>query len=369
MKGGNGGPLAGLRIIEMAAIGPIPFAAMMLSDMGAAIVRVLRPDAAPDDVRDFVLRGRRNVKLDLKSSDGVASLLNLIGHADVLIEGFRPGVMERFGLGPDVALKRNPRLIFGRMTGWGQTGSFAHTAGHDINYIALTGALASIGNRQGPPVPPLNLVGDYAGGALYLVIGVLAALHERRLSGHGQSIDSAMVDGAASLMSTIYAWRSMGLWSADRGGNLLDGSAPFYGTYQCSDGEFMAVGCMEQKFFDEMLTLMGLEADSFAGRDDPRNWSVLRERLAAEFRRRTRAEWCTLLEHSDACCSPVLTMQEAPHHAHIVGRETFIDHNGQVMPQPAPRFSRTPSRMQSMPDVVMGDARVIAQEWASSARW
>lgn len=361
-----GGPLVGLKVIEMAGIGPTPLAAMLLSDMGASIVRVLRPGAARDDPRDFVLRGRRNVELDLKAPGAVASLLQLIEHADVLIEGFRPGVMERLHIGPEVVLKHNSRLIFARITGWGQTGVLAETAGHDINYIALTGALAAIGAKGGTPIPPLNLVGDYGGGALYLVVGILAALYERRCSGHGQVIDSAMVDGTASLMSAIYAWRSMEMWPAERGGNLLDGGAPFYGTYECSDGRYIAIGCMERKFFDELLRLMGLTASEFAQRDERATWIGLREKLQAAFKRRTCAEWCAVLEHTDACCSPVLTMSEAPHHPHLAGRGTFVEYNGRAVPGPAPRFSRTPSKMQPMPNASMEDASKIAQEWATA---
>jgi alpha-methylacyl-CoA racemase len=358
------GPLAGLKVIEMAAIGPTPFAAMLLSDMGADIVRVQRPDAPPDDPRDFVLRGRRNVRLDLKTPVGAAILLDLTEHADVLIEGFRPGVMERLGVGPQAALARNPRLIYGRMTGWGQTGPLAQTAGHDIDYIAVTGALAAIGAARDPPVPPLNLVGDYGGGALYLLVGILAALHERGHAGRGQVIDSAMVDGATSLMSAIYARASMGRWRGERSANLLDGGAPFYGTYECADGKFLAVGCLEQKFFDEMLRRTGLTDAEFADRQQPRNWPRLREKLRALFKRRTRAEWCAALEHTDACCAPVLTMQEAPHHPHLVSRGTFVEYCGLTVPAPAPRFSRTPSRMQDMPNPSFEDASTIIRDWA-----
>ncbi|MDP9084913.1 MAG: CoA transferase [Pseudomonadota bacterium] len=371
MKGAMGkqtasGPLQGLKVIEMAGIGPSPMAAMLLADMGAEVVRIVRPERDADDARDSVLRGRRNVQLDLKTAVDVAALLALIERADVLIEGFRPGVMERLGVGPDIALERNSRLIYGRITGWGQSGPLARTAGHDINYIALTGALACIGAQNGGPVPPLNLVGDYGGGALYLLVGILAALFEVGRSGNGQVVDSAMVDGAASLMSAIYAWRSMGMWGDGRGNNLLDGGAPFYGTYQCSDGGFIAVGSMEQKFFDAMLRIMGLADSDFADRDNPASWPRLRERLQETFRRKTRAEWSSLLEFTDACCAPVLTMSEAPHHAHLAARKTFVHWNGQLVPAPAPRFSRTPSQIDQDSNSKLQDASTIIHEWSAT---
>lgn len=356
------GPLAGLRVIEMAGIGPCPFAVMLLSDMGADVVRIVR-DAAPDDARDFVLRGRRNVQLDLKSPENSAALLSLIAHADILVEGFRPGVMERLGLGPDEALARNPRLIYGRITGWGQSGPLAQTAGHDINYIALTGALAAIGTEDGGPVPPLNLLGDYGGGAMYLLVGILAALHERCRSGRGQVIDSAMVDGAASLMSALYAWKGMGMWPGPRGRNLLDGGAPFYGTYRCADDKFVAIGCIEQKFFDVMLNLMGLSASEFARRDEPADWSRLRGALAGVFRQRSRDEWCALLENSDACCVPILTMDEARHHPQVDARHTFTQWNGLSIPAPAPRFSRTPSEIKQSTCLAREDASSVLRSW------
>jgi alpha-methylacyl-CoA racemase len=357
------GPLAGLRVIEMAGIGPCPFAAMLMSDMGAEVVRIVRPDSSSDDARDSVLRGRRNVQLDLTSSANLAALLDLVARADILVEGFRPGVMERLGLGPAEVLARNPRLIYGRITGWGQSGPLAQTAGHDINYIALTGALAAIGTQDGSPVPPLNLVGDYGGGALYLLVGILAALHERGRSGRGQVIDSAMVDGAASLMSALYAWKGMGMWPGARGNNLLDGGAPFYGTYRCADDKFVAIGCMEQRFFDVMLRLMGLSGTAFVQRDDPAEWSRLRAVLATAFRQRTRAEWCTLLENSDACCAPILTMEEAMHHPHVAARHTFTQWNGQSVPAPAPRFSRTPSEIKESTGVGREDASTVLRDW------
>jgi alpha-methylacyl-CoA racemase len=360
------GPLAGLRVIEMAGIGPCPFAAMLLSDMGAEVVRIVRPDSAATDARDSVLRGRRNIQLNLKSPENLSTLLTLVERTDILIEGFRPGVMERLGLGPAELFRRNSRLIYGRITGWGQGGPLAQTAGHDINYIALTGALAAIGTQDGCPVPPLNLVGDYGGGAMYLLVGILAALHERSHSGRGQVIDSAMVDGAASLMSALYAWKGMGMWPGARGNNLLDGGAPFYGTYRCADDKFVAIGCMEQKFFDVMLSLMGLSGPEFALRDDPAEWSRLRDVLSGAFRQRTRAEWCTLLEDSDACCVPILTMEEAMHHPHLAARHTFTQWNGLSIPAPAPRFSRTPSEIRDSTGVAREDASSVLRDWVDT---
>lgn len=369
-EGSHTGPLAGLRVIEMAGIGPCPFAAMLLSDMGAEVVRIIRPDATPDDARDSVLRGRRNVQMDLKKPEALAVLLCLVAHADILVEGFRPGVMERLGLGPTAALAANPRLIYGRITGWGQSGPLAQTAGHDVNYIALTGALAAIGTADGCPVPPLNLLGDYGGGAMYLLVGILAALHERSHSGRGQVIDSAMVDGAASLMSALYAWKGMGKWPGARGNNLLDGGAPFYGTYRCADDKFVAIGCIEGKFFDVMLNLMGLSAAEFALRDEPAAWPRLRGVLADVFRQRTRAEWCTLLENSDACCAPILTMDEARHHPQVDARGTFTQWNGLSIPAPAPRFSRTRSKIKEGTVLAWEDASSILGSWTDScSRW
>ncbi|HET9764920.1 MAG TPA: CaiB/BaiF CoA-transferase family protein, partial [Casimicrobiaceae bacterium] len=280
------GPLADVRIVEFAAIGPAPFAAMLCADMGADVVRVSRPGAPALRPHDIVERGRRVVELDLKTPEGVGSALSLIDHADVVIEGFRPGVMERLGLGPDAALARNPRLVYGRMTGWGQSGPLAHAAGHDIDYIALSGALAAIGERDRAPVPPLNLLGDFGGGALYLVVGVLAALLEARRSGRGQAIDCAMVDGAASLMTFIYAALARGEWRETRGRNLLDGGAPFYATYRCADGQYIAIGALEPQFHAELIHRLGLDSDAFRDRDDPAAWPRLRRILQETFARR-----------------------------------------------------------------------------------
>jgi alpha-methylacyl-CoA racemase len=357
------GPLAGLRIVELAAIGPVPFAAMLLSDMGADVVRVVRPGTAALKPHDIVERGRRVVELDLKSSIGVASLLALVEYAEALLEGFRPGVMERLGLGPDVALARNPRLVYGRMTGWGQSGPLAHAAGHDIDYIALAGALHTIGERDRAPVPPLNLLGDFGGGGMYLVTGVLAAVLAAQRSGRGQVVDCAMVDGVASLMSFIYAARARGEWRDERQSNLLDGGAPFYATYRCADGEYIAVGALEPAFHAELIERLGFDAETFRDRDDPASWPRLRRVLEETFARRTRREWCDLLEGSDACFAPVLSLNEASHHPHLAARGTIASLDGVPCPAPAPRFSRTASKLHQVLAEIH-DAGAIAGQWA-----
>jgi len=340
------GPLAGLRIIEMAGIGPAPFAAMLFADMGAEVIRIDRKAPPGKDAFDtlksygFLNRGRRSLALDLKKPAAVEALLRLVGSADALIEGFRPGVMERLGLGPDDCLARKPSLVYGRVTGWGQTGPLAQTAGHDINYIALTGALHAIGKRA-QPMPPLNVVGDFGGGAMFLAFGVLAALHEARNSGKGQVVDAAMTDGAALLMAMQYSFKAAGHWSNERESNLLDGGAPFYGTYRCADGKWLAVGPIEPQFHDLLLDRLGLPAQDFAERWNPVRWPQLRARLEEVFATRTRDEWCALLEGSDACVAPVLDLDEAPRHPHNVARATFVEHAGITQPAPAPRFSRT----------------------------
>jgi alpha-methylacyl-CoA racemase len=333
--------------------------------MGADVVRVLRPDAQPDDPKDAVLRGRRRVAIDLKAPAGMAKLSSLLRVADVLIEGFRPGVMERLGVGPETVCGSNARLVYGRITGWGQFGPMAPRAGHDINYIALTGALSAIGTRAAP-VPPLNLVGDYGGGAMFLLAGILAALVERSTSGLGQVIDSAMVDGTASLMSPLYAWRSMGMWPGERCDNLLDGGAPFYGTYQCADGEYFSVGSMEPKFFAEMLRLMGLREHAFELRDDRTQWPALKKLLEDAFLERPRAEWRAILENSDACCVPILAMSEAPQHPHMDARQSFRKWNGVDTPAPAPRFSRTPGRFEQQESFHWDDPTAILRDWQKS---
>ncbi len=343
------GPLSGVRIVEFAAIGPGPFAAMLLGDMGADVIRINRPGADVGDGTDVVDRSRRSVVLDLKDAAGRAGALDLLAQADALIEGFRPGVMERLGLGPDDVRKRSPRLVYGRMTGWGQTGPLAHAAGHDINYIALAGALAAIGPAGCRPVPPLNLVGDYGGGALYLVVGILAALLEARMSGMGQTVDCAMCDGVASLMSLFVSLQAKGRWTENRGANLLDGAAHFYTTYECADGRYVSIGALEPQFYTLLTGLLGVDDLEFADQNDQRRWPALHAKLQAVFRSRSRDDWCTLLEGTDACFAPVLTLAEAAQHPHLIARQTFVDIDGVVQPAPAPRFSRTPSAVQSRP--------------------
>jgi alpha-methylacyl-CoA racemase len=348
------GPLSNIRVIEVAGIGPGPFAAMILADLGADVLRIDRaqsvrggdPAEPPFDVLN---RGRRSVGVDLKHPDGVAALLRLVEKADVLLEGFRPGVMERLGLGPDVCLARNPRLVYGRMTGWGQEGPLAHAAGHDINYIALAGALAHIGRKGERPVPPLNLVGDFGGGGMLLALGVAAALVERAGSGRGQVVDAAMVDGAALLMAMMYGFYGAGLWSDARGENLLDTGAHFYDTFETADGRHVAIGSIEPQFYAELLRLTGLAGEELPRQMDRAQWPPLRERLASVFRTRTRDEWCAIMEGSDVCFAPVLTMGEAPAHPHNVARRTFVEVAGRTQPAPAPRFGRTPGAIRRPP--------------------
>ncbi|KMO11409.1 CaiB/BaiF CoA transferase family protein [Methylobacterium platani] len=340
---GQGGPLAGLRIVEFAGIGPGPFAAMLLADMGAELVRLDRPGGADPYSRNVVARGRPTVTVDLKDPADRAGALALLERADALIEGFRPGVMERLGLGPDAVLARNPRLVYGRMTGWGQDGPLARAAGHDITYMAVTGALAAIGPAE-RPVPPLNLVGDYGGGALYLVTGLLAALLSAGRTGRGQVVDAAICDGAASLMAMFSELASQGRWSDRREANLLDGGAPWYRTYACADGNHVALGALEPHFYALFRRLTGLDADpDFDRRDDPEIWPVLRRKLEALFLTKTRDDWCRLLEGTDACLAPVLALGEAADHPHLAARQTFVTVDGTVQPAPAPRFSGTPS--------------------------
>ena len=337
------GALKGITVLELAGIGPGPFCAMLLADMGARVIRIDRPEGQAGTRDDVVLRGRRSLALDLKKPNAVAAMKRMAGQADVLIEGFRPGVMERLGLGPDALLEANPRLIYGRMTGWGQDGPFAKLAGHDINYIALTGALHAMGQADRAPAPPLNLVGDYGGGGMLLALGILAALLERAGSGRGQVVDAAMVDGAALLMAPIYGMMALGRWKPDRGANLLDGAASFYGSYACACGGYVAVGPIEPAFFAEMLQRMGLDAADFANRMDPAFWPAHKAQLAEAFLSRTRDAWAAIFADSDGCVSPILSMAEVRTHPHIAARGTFVEAHGAVQPAPAPRLSRTPS--------------------------
>jgi alpha-methylacyl-CoA racemase len=364
---GSSGPLAGTRIIEFAGIGPGPFAAMLLGDMGAEVVRIERPGTPVADTRDFVGRSRTAaVQLDLKDAAAKRKALELVARADALIEGFRPGVMERLGLGPDVALDVNPRLVYGRMTGWGQDGPLALAAGHDINYIALTGALAAMGAEDQRPPPPLNLVGDYGGGALYLVVGLLAGMLNARSTGKGQIVDTAMCDGAASLMTHFFALHAQQHWTVRREDNLLDGGAPFYGTYRCADGRFVAVGPIEAQFFAILREKLGLDEELFRSQNDRRRWPAMRSRLAEVFVQRSRDEWVGVFAGTDGCVAPVLDLTEAPRHPHFEARRTFVDDSG-IQPAPAPRFSRTPSRIQSTPALQPGPAQAVLQRWTSTA--
>lgn len=360
------GPLATLRVVEFAGIGPGPFCAMLLADLGADVVRIERPvgsaslTLAPE--LDLLNRNKRSVSLDLKSASGVETALALVERADALIEGFRPGVMERLGLGPDVCLARNPRLVYGRMTGWGQEGPLAPRAGHDINYVALSGALQAIGPREGPPAIPLNLVGDFGGGSLYLAVGILAALFETRHSGIGQVVDAAIVDGVASLATAFFGLIHGGLWRERRQSNVLDGGCPWYGVYETADGAWVAIGPIEPQFFAEFVGRLELGED-VPGQWEFARWRELRERIAARFRTRTRAEWEAAFADTDACFAPVLTWREAMEHPHVRARGGFETLDGITQPVPAPRFSRTPAVLRHGPHAPGADTGDVLREW------
>jgi len=348
------GPLAGLKILEFEAIGPGPFCGMMLADMGADVLLVDRPDDprlgfGRDRWFDVMMRGRRSVTLDLKSKDGVAAALALVARADAIIEGFRPGVMERLGLGPDVLLARNPRLVYGRMTGWGQDGPLAPRAGHDINYIALTGVLHAIGRAGGAPVPPLNLVGDFGGGGMLLAFGIACALVEAQRSGKGQVVDAAMVDGASLLAAMFSGMLAGKRWNETRGDNVLDTGAPWYDAYETKDGKYVAIGSIEPKFYDELLVRLGLKDKNLPAQNDRKGWPALRETFSRRFREKTREEWCAVFEGSDACFAPVLSFSEARAYPHNVARKTFTNDGKVDQPSPAPRFSRTPGAIRRPP--------------------
>ncbi len=363
--GATAGPLAGVKLIELAGIGPGPFAAMMLAELGADVIRVDRPGTGPEGLPtrlDLLRRSRPSLECDLRTPSGVETVLTLVEHADILIEGNRPGVTERLGLGPDDCWRRNPRLVYGRITGWGQHGPLAHTAGHDITYLAVSGALDPIGHPDTGPVIPVNLLGDFAGGSLYLVAGVLAALWESRTSGRGQVVDAAIVDGAAHLTTLLHGMLAGGLWTTRRGTNLLDGGVPWYDVYRTSDDKWMAVGALEPKFFAEFTRLLPLDATE-ADRADPDTWPGMRARIAAAFARRTRDAWTELFADTDACVAPVLSLTEARDHPHNRTRQTFSEADGIPQPTPAPRFSRTPTRIGGAP----GTATLTTQE--ALARW
>jgi alpha-methylacyl-CoA racemase len=362
----NPGPLAGVRVVELAGIGPGPFAAMLLADLGADVVRVDRPGGAAlgiDPAYDITNRNKRSVIVDLKAGAGPGLVLGLAERADILIEGYRPGVAERLGVGPEECLARNPRLVYGRMTGWGQQGPLAGSAGHDIGYIATAGTLGMIGPADGPPAVPVNLLGDYAGGSLYLVVGVLAALQHARSSGTGQVVDAAIVDGTAHLGAMIWGMLGAGAWQDRRGANLLDGGCPFYGVYQTSDGGYMAVGALERPFYAEFTSLLGLGEDA-PDRDDPSRWGELRDRIAARFKTRTRQEWTEVFEGRDACVSPVLSLREAARHPHLTARGTFTaGADGRTQPAPAPRFSATPGSLRRPPALPGAHTGDVARDW------
>jgi alpha-methylacyl-CoA racemase len=366
------GPLTGIKVIEMAGLGPAPFAAMLLADMGAEVIRIDRkaargPSGFDPQISGGILnRGRRSLALDLKHPAAIATVLALIASADALLEGFRPGVMERLGLGPEPCLARNPKLIYGRVTGWGQHGPLAPTAGHDINYIALSGALHAIGPRDAP-TPPLNLVGDFGGGALFVAFGIVCALLEARQSGRGQVVDAAMTDGSALLMAMQYSLKANRLWRDEREANLLDGGAPFYGTYRCADGGWLAVGALEPQFHDLLLEKLALPQALFAERWNPASWPRLRAVLAETFATRSRAEWCALFESTDACVTPVLSLAEAPKHPHNQARSTFVEHAGVTQPAPAPRYSRTVPEIQRPPAQPGEHSAEILADWGYSA--
>ncbi|MGE5290157.1 MAG: CaiB/BaiF CoA transferase family protein [Micromonosporaceae bacterium] len=368
------GPLQGVRVVEIASLAPAPFGCMILSDLGADVIQVDRVGRAARPIvpADPLRRGRRSVGLNLKDPEGVGALLRLVDSADVLVEGFRPGVAERLGFGPEVCLRRNPRLIFARMTGWGQEGPLAESAGHDIDYIAISGALHPIGRAGERPVPPLNLIGDFGGGGMLLAVGVLAALVERAGSGLGQVIDAAMVDGSALLTAFLHGMRAVGMWRDERGSNLLDGAAPFYDTYETADGRHVAVGALEPQFYAELLTHLGLDGEDLPAQMDMAGWPVLRARFTEVFKQRTRDEWAAEFEGTDACVAPVLTLGEAPGHGHNTARGTFTDVGGVVQPAPAPRFGRTPSATPTPPtapgsdtDAILAAAGLTPQEIAA----
>lgn len=356
------GPLSGLKIVEFAGIGPGPFCGMLLSDLGADVVRIDRKGGGRASPADVTSRGRRSIALDLKSPEAIEACLKLFETADAVFEGFRPGVMERLGLGPEVALQRNPKLVFGRMTGWGQFGPYAQAAGHDMNYIAITGALHAIGTKD-KPIPPLNLVGDFGGGALYLAFGLLAGVIHARASGQGQVIDCAMSDGAASLMSMFYGFKSAGAWQDSRRTNLLDGGAHFYDTYQCSDGKWVSIGSIEPQFYALLMEKTGITDPAFANQMSRKDWPELQIKLAAVIATKTQKEWCDLMEATDVCFAPVLDLDEAPKHAHNVARQTFVEIAGVVQPAPAPRFSATPGAIQGPPPAIGSSTETALADW------
>ncbi len=365
------GPLAGLKIIEFAGIGPGPFCAMLLSDMGAEVIRIDRYGAKGGSKFDITARGRRSIALNLKTEQGVRAALDLIGQADALLEGFRPGVMERLGLGPEQCLAQNPKLVYGRMTGWGQTGPLAHAAGHDINYISLTGALHAIGRPGEKPVPPLNLVGDFGGGALYLAFGITCGLIEAKRSGRGQVIDTAMTDGSASLMAMFFGFKASGfpgMMSGEHGTNMLDGGAHFYDTYECADGKWISIGSIEPQFYALLRETAGLTDAYWDTQMDASLWPEQKQKIAEVFKTKTRDEWTALMEGTDICFAPVLSLEEAIEHPHNKARETIVEIDGVVQPNVAPRFSRTKPEIQGPPPKAGEHTEDILNDWGLGGR-
>lgn len=368
---GASGPLVGVRVIELGGVGPIPFTCQLLADLGADIIRIDRPPGydggAPIDARfNLTNRGRRSAAFDLKKAEAIEAVLDLVRHADVLVEGFRPGVTERLGLGPDECLAVNPSLVYGRMTGWGQDGPLARAPGHDINYIALTGVLHAIGDADGPPVPPLNLAGDLGGGSLYLAFGIVSALLERHSSGRGQVIDAAMVDGSASLMTLFYGFHAAGYWEDRRASNRLDSGAPFYNAYETADGRWLAIGSNETRFWRNTLRILDIDSADMPDQHDRSQWPIMHERLAAAIKVKTRDEWCALADGEEVCFAPVMSLSEAPEHPHLKARATFVDVDGVVQPAPAPRFSRTPGSIARPPAAPGEHTDEVLADWGLS---
>ena len=359
------GPLNGIKIIEMAGIGPGPFCAMLLADMGADVIRVDRPGGTNLLGLDYDIlnRGRRSIEIDLKSSEGVQTVLDLVEKADGLIEGYRPGVMEKLGLSPDACFERNPKLVYGRMTGWGQDGPLSKAAGHDINYVAITGALHAIGTKESGPVPPLNLIGDFGGGAMYLGFGMVCGLLEAKSSGEGQVTDAAMSDGASLLMAGIYNLHNYKKWMDERESNLLDGGAHFYGCYECADGKWISIGSIEPQFYAELLQKAEIDDPDFKTQMDQKKWPVLKKKLAEKFRTKSRDDWCAIMEGSDICFAPVLDMAEAPQHPHNKARHTFVEQDNVLQPAPAPRFSRTKPEIRRAPPKAGEHTEEILKDW------
>ena len=373
MKKQAQGPLRGVKIVEVGSIGPAPFCCMLLADLGAEVVRIDRPaghdGGAPIDARfELLNRSRRSVQMNLKHPEAVAAVLRMVAQADVLIEGFRPGVMERLGLGPDACMKANPGLVYGRMTGWGQDGPLAMTPGHDVNYISLTGALHAMGRQGEAPAIPLNLVGDFGGGSMFLALGVLSGLLEARVSGQGQVVDAAMVDGAASLMTLLYGFLAAGYWKDERGTNRLDSGAPWYNVYETKDGKHVSIAANETRFYCEALSVMGLNEQDLPGQHDQAGWPLMKQCFAEVFKARTRDEWAVLAAGTQSCIVPVLSMAEAPHHAHVRQRGCFVEVEGVVQPAPAPRFSRTPGAIQNPPPHPGQDNEAALGDWGFSVQ-